>query len=224
MRPGRIGGRSELSCRKLRAQLRGHACRPAVRCADRTPERARLGEELSVRVTPHLRVPFERQPRGFADPRAQQHLIAGQRRSLVINLMSQHDPGDAGLCFRRSDRLPMRGRDILHPAEVNGVIDVSQLVDVRAAEPGPPARRLSRKKLLTFLNWGGREPDFQSKRAKAEWRDARRGVPYPSIAPGRDSAPPITEMNPPWLLVILWVDRSRPQALEKRKRLVAKVR
>ena len=130
MRPGRIGVRGEFSCRKLRAQFWRHTRRSAGRGADRTPKRSRFRKQLLISLARYFGVSFKGETRCFADPRPQEDFVTGQGGNLVINLVSQHDPGDAGLRFSRRRRTPMCRRHVLHPAEVDGIVDVPHLVDV----------------------------------------------------------------------------------------------
>ena len=61
---------------KLRTQFRGHSHWPAGLSIDRTPERARLRQELAVALAPDFGEAFERESSGFADPCAEDDFIA----------------------------------------------------------------------------------------------------------------------------------------------------
>src|SRR5438309_7124450 len=116
--------------RKLGAELGGEAGGFSSADINRHPERARLSEKLFVDLTADFGEAFELQPTGLADPRAQDNLLPERSRKSVIDLVPQHDPADGGLRLRARERFPMRGRNILDPAQINGVVHVLLLVDV----------------------------------------------------------------------------------------------
>jgi len=66
----------------------------------------------------------------LTDPRAQQDVIAQTGWCFVVDLVPQHYPTDAFLCFATGDRFPMRGSNFLNPTQVHGVVDVILLVNV----------------------------------------------------------------------------------------------
>src|SRR5947207_1881732 len=111
-------------------RLDGSSRWPAGLSIDGTPERARLREELAIALTPDLGEPFKREASGFADPCAKNDFVAERGGCLVIDFVAQHDPTDHLLRFGTGDCSPVGGGDILHPAQVNGVVDVILLVDV----------------------------------------------------------------------------------------------
>ena len=73
---------------------------------------------------------FEGQSAGCAHPRAQPDEVTWQRGRLVVDLMPQHDPLNLRLRFRGRDGAPMRRGRILHPPQVDGVVHMSQFIDV----------------------------------------------------------------------------------------------
>ena len=78
----------------------------------------------------HLGEALEGDACGLADPGAQDDLVAETGGRFVIDLVAQNDPSDCLLRDGGSERFPMRGRDFLHPAQIDGVVDVRLLVDV----------------------------------------------------------------------------------------------
>src|SRR6266851_2009898 len=115
---------------KLRTHVRRDANRTSGLRIDGTPERARLREELAIALTPDLGEPFKREPSGFADPCAKHDFVAERGGRLVVDFVSQHNPADLLLSFGAGYCSPMRGGDILHPAQVNSVVYVILLVDI----------------------------------------------------------------------------------------------
>ena len=57
-------------------------------------------------------------------------MVRGQRWRFVINLVTQDHPERIGLHLRGSYRPPMGDRCFLDPSQVNGIIDVVQLIDI----------------------------------------------------------------------------------------------
>jgi len=115
---------------KLRTHVRRDANWTSGLRIDGTPERARLREELAIALTPDLGEPFKREPSGFADPCAKHDFVAERGGRLVVDFVSQHNPADRLLSFGVGYCSPMRGGDILHPAQVNSVVYVILLVDI----------------------------------------------------------------------------------------------
>jgi hypothetical protein len=94
------------------------------------PKRARLRQELGVAVATDFGEALERETRGFANPRAEQDLIAQTSWRFVIDFVPQHDPPDRSLRVRTSECSPMRRGHILDPAQVNSVVNVLLLIDI----------------------------------------------------------------------------------------------
>jgi hypothetical protein len=89
-----------------------------------------LREKLVVALAPDFGEAFERKPGGFADPCAKHDFVIESGRRFVVNLVAQYDPPDRRLSFGAGKRSPMRGGDILHPSQVNGVVHVILLIDI----------------------------------------------------------------------------------------------
>ena len=89
-----------------------------------------MRQEPAIALAPDFGKPFEREPTGFAHPCAKQDFVAKRGRSLVVNLVAQHDPADRVLRLATGDRSLMRGGNILDPSQINGVVNVILLVDV----------------------------------------------------------------------------------------------
>ena len=110
--------------------FRRDARRPASLLIDGTPERARLRQELAIALPADFGKSLESKPARVAYPCAKHDFVAKRGRRLVVDLVAQHDPADGGLRFATGDRSPMRGGNILDPAQVNGVVNVILLVNV----------------------------------------------------------------------------------------------
>src|SRR2546423_461379 len=98
---------------------------------DRDPERARGREYLPIALAQDLDEPLEGNPRRLADPGAKNDFVAETDGRFVIDLVTENDPADFVARGDRSRRVPMRGRDFLDPADVNGVVNVVLPIDVR---------------------------------------------------------------------------------------------
>ena len=85
---------------------------------------------MAVDLTSNFGEAFKLQSRCRADPGSQNSLIAHARRRFVIDLVPKNDPADRALRFGAGQSFPMRGRDVLDPAQINGVVDVILVVDV----------------------------------------------------------------------------------------------
>jgi len=75
-------------------------------------------------------MPFETDPAGDANPCSGDNLIAQKGRMFVIDLVAHHHPPQPGLVRRRRDRLPVGDGDVLHPAQIGDVVDVTHLIDI----------------------------------------------------------------------------------------------
>ena len=97
---------------------------------NRDPQGPRLGEKLAIVLAKNLDETLEGKTRGLADPGAENNFVAQTGGRFVIDLVPQHDPADFIARQDRRGGVPMRGRDFLDPADVNGVVDVVLPVDV----------------------------------------------------------------------------------------------
>jgi hypothetical protein len=86
---------------------------------------------MAVAIAADLGEPLEREPCGFADPCTQYQFIPERGWRFVIDLVPQNHPTNALLRFRAGDRAPVSRRDFLDPSQVNNVVYVILLVDVR---------------------------------------------------------------------------------------------
>jgi len=75
-------------------------------------------------------MPFETKPSGGSDPSPGDDAVTEIRRLLVIDLMTQNDPSQECLIAKAGCSLPMCNRDILHPAKISNIVDMTQLVDI----------------------------------------------------------------------------------------------
>lgn len=73
---------------------------------------------------------FVFQPGGFAHPRSCNQFFSGEGRLLIVNLMPEYDPKKSLLVFFRCRHGPVCNSDVLHPAEINNVIHMAQLIDI----------------------------------------------------------------------------------------------
>src|SRR5436305_5513278 len=110
---------------KLLAHVRCHAHRPASLRIDGAPERARLRKELIIVLPADFGKSLESESARFAYPCAKHDFFVERGRCLVVDLVAQHDPADGGLCIATGDRSPMRGGNVLDPAQINGVVNVT---------------------------------------------------------------------------------------------------
>jgi hypothetical protein len=85
---------------------------------------------LSIILPADFGEAFEGEPSGFADPRPKHDFIAQRGGRFVIDFVSQHDPANCLLSVGAGDRLPMRDRDILDPAQVNRIVHMVLLVNI----------------------------------------------------------------------------------------------
>ena len=123
------------------------------------PESARLGEKFTVGGATHLGEAFEGDARGLADPGPEDDLVAKAGGNFVVNLVAQDDPADCLLRSCGSERFPMRGRNFLYPAKVDGVVDVVLLVDVRELNRDDNFEGVRRKFGFQDKTWRARETE-----------------------------------------------------------------
>ena len=98
---------------------------------DWDPQGARLSEEFAIVLAEDLDETLEGETRGLADPGAKNDFVTKARRRFVIDLVTENDPADIIARRNGRSRVPMRRRDFLDPADVNGVVDVVLPVNVR---------------------------------------------------------------------------------------------
>ena len=101
---------------------------------DRDPEGPSLRQQFAIASTKDLDEALKSYARRFPDPRAKNDLVSEADGRFVIDLVPEHDPGDFIARGHRGGGVPMRGRDLLDPADVNGVVDMVLLVDVRGLD------------------------------------------------------------------------------------------
>src|SRR5258705_13054862 len=73
---------------------------------------------------------FETKPTGDSDPSPGDDPVTEIRRLLVIDLVTQNHPSQDCLITNAGCSLPMCNRDILHPAKISNVVDMTKLVDI----------------------------------------------------------------------------------------------
>ena len=90
-----------------------------------------LLRDISGRKAADFGETLEGDPSSFAYPGAKHDFVAEGGGCLVIDLVAQDYPADRVARGRGSGRFPVRGGDLLDPAQVNDVVDVVLPIDVR---------------------------------------------------------------------------------------------
>ena len=65
-----------------------------------------------------------------ADPGAHDDFVVEHGGTEIIDLVAQRDPRDLGMCTVGGERCPVRCCRVLHPSEIDDVVDVRAIVEI----------------------------------------------------------------------------------------------
>jgi len=102
---------------------------------DWTPQRSRPREQLLVAPATNLGKPFEAQSLSDTDPGTDDDLVLEDRGPQIVNLMTQGDPRRLRQRAERSEPTPMCSGGVLYPLEIDDVIYMRALVQLRRGDP-----------------------------------------------------------------------------------------
>jgi hypothetical protein len=97
---------------------------------NRAPNRTGPGQNTQIGGAPKLGMAFKSPSRGRANPGTPNDLITQEGCSLVIDLVAHYNPQQLSLIYLWSFGAPVGYGQILHPTQVDHIVDVPQLIDV----------------------------------------------------------------------------------------------
>src|SRR5690242_9805006 len=113
-----------------RANFGAHTLRLARPCVHGTPQCSRTGQESSIAFAANFGETLEAQSVGDTNPGAHVDLVTEHGRTLIVDLVPERHPGQLFAGALGSKHIPMRRSGVLHPAQVDHVIDVRPLIEI----------------------------------------------------------------------------------------------